>query len=143
MYFLTKASERANKSISYVDEVALEAMAAYHWPGNIRELQNVIERAVVLCEGPYITVADLPHAVAQATFQSPSAQVVDPTSTRPRIGQQFSSSMATRTVIGSETERQQLIAALQRCNGNKAEAARLMGIPRSTFFSKLRRHGLS
>lgn len=143
MYFLTKAAERAGKSISYVDEVALEAMASYHWPGNIRELQNVIERAVVLCEGPYITVADLPHAVAQATFQSPSVQVVDPTSSRPRIGQQFSSTTATRTVIGSETERQQLIAALKRCNGNKAEAARLLGIPRSTFFSKLRRHGLS
>ncbi len=142
MYFLTKAAERAGKSISYVDEVALEAMAAYHWPGNIRELQNVIERAVVLCEGRQITVADLPHSVAQATFLSQSAVVVDPTLSRPRIGQQFSSSTASRVVVGSETERQQLVAALQRCNGNKAEAARLLGIPRSTFFSKLRRHGL-
>ena len=142
MYFLTKASERAGKSISYVDEVALEAMSAYHWPGNIRELQNVIERAVVLCEGRQITIADLPHAVAQATFYPQSAVVVAPTTSRPRIGQQFSSTVATRTVIGSDTERQQLVIALQQCNGNKAEAARLLGIPRSTFFSKLRRHGL-
>jgi transcriptional regulator of acetoin/glycerol metabolism len=50
--------------------------------------------------------------------------------------------VAQRTVIGSEGERQQLVEALQRCGGNKAEAARLLGIPRSTFFSKLRRHGL-
>jgi len=142
MYFLSKAAERAGKSISYVDEVAIEAMAAYHWPGNIRELQNVIERAVVLCEGRQITVADLPHAVAQATFNPQAAVVVDSTATRPRLTQQFSPAVATRSIIGSDTERQQLVAALQRCNGNKAEAARLLGIPRSTFFSKLRRHGL-
>ena len=142
MYFLLKAAERAGKPISYVDEIALEAMAAYHWPGNIRELQNVIERAVVMCEGRQITIADLPHAVAQATFHPRPAEVIDTTATRPRLTQQLSSSIATRSVIGSDTERQQLVTALQRCSGNKAEAARLMGIPRSTFFSKLRRHGL-
>ena len=142
LYFLHKAAERAGKPITYVDEVALEAMAAYHWPGNIRELQNVMERAVVMCDGRQITIGDLPHAVAQATFNPQPAEVIETTSTRPRLTQQFSPAVATRSVIGSDTERQQLVTALQRCNGNKAEAARLMGMPRSTFFSKLRKHGL-
>jgi transcriptional regulator of acetoin/glycerol metabolism len=122
-----------------VDEMALEAMSAYHWPGNIRELQNVIERAVVLCEGHQITVADLPHAVAQATFQPQAPATASPPTPRPRPVPEM---VAQRTVIGSEGERQQLVEAMQRCGGNKAEAARLLGIPRSTFFSKLRRHGL-
>lgn len=139
MYFLAQAAERAAKPVTMVDEMALEAMSAYHWPGNIRELQNVIERAVVLCEGHQVTVADLPHAVAQATFQPQILANSSPAAPRTRPVPEL---VAQRTVIGSEGERQQLVEALQRCGGNKAEAARLLGIPRSTFFSKLRRHGL-
>ncbi len=142
LYFLGLAAERAGKPITSMDEIALEAMSAYHWPGNIRELQNVIERAVVLCEGRQITIADLPHAVAQATFNPVSTTVPALTDARPRVARGLAEAGVTRTVIGSDSERQQLVAALQRCGGNKAEAARLLGIPRSTFFSKLRRHGL-
>lgn len=139
MHFLKAASEREGKSISLVDEVALEAMSAYHWPGNIRELQNVIERAVVLCEGTQITLADLPHTVAQATFQ-PARLPASP-SLRSLSGPRADLPPA-RSIVGSDDERQQLASALQKCGGNKAEAARLLGIPRSTFFSKLRRHNL-
>ena len=142
LHFLLKAAERAGKPITYIDEIALEAMAAYHWPGNIRELQNVIERAVVMCEGRQITIGDLPHAVAQATFNPVSTAEPASAETRPRTPRALAEATVSRTVIGSDTERQQLVAALQRCSGNKAEAARLLGIPRSTFFSKLRRHGL-
>ncbi len=142
LHFLLKAAERAGKPITYIDEIALEAMAAYHWPGNIRELQNVIERAVVMCEGRQITIGDLPHAVAQATFNTVSTAEPASAETRPRTPRALAEAAVSRTVIGSDTERQQLVSALQRCSGNKAEAARLLGIPRSTFFSKLRRHGL-
>ncbi len=142
LYFLTKANERAGKQIGYVDEFALEAMSAYHWPGNIRELQNVIERAVVMCEGRQITIADLPHAVAQATFNPLLVSETHTPESRHRDPRRMAEASTSRTVIGSEHERQQLVAALHRCSGNKAEAARLLGIPRSTFFSKLRRHGL-
>ena len=142
LYFLGLAAERAGKPITYIDEIALEAMSAYHWPGNIRELQNVIERAVVLCEGRQITIADLPHAVAQATFNPVSLTGSDSTEPRPRLPRHHAEAAVSRTVIGSDSERQQLVSALARCSGNKAEAARLLGIPRSTFFSKLRRHGL-
>ena len=142
LYFLGQAAERAGKPITYIDEIALEAMSAYHWPGNIRELQNVIERAVVLCEGRQITIGDLPHAVAQATFNPATSTVPDSSESRSRTPRLHAESAVSRTVIGSDSERQQLVSALARCNGNKAEAARLLGIPRSTFFSKLRRHGL-
>ena len=142
LYFLGQAAERAGKPITYIDEIALEAMSAYHWPGNIRELQNVIERAVVLCEGRQITIGDLPHAVAQATFNPATSTVPDSSESRSRTPRLHAESAVSRTVIGSDSERQQLVSALARCNGNKAEAARILGIPRSTFFSKLRRHGL-
>ena len=142
LYFLGQAAERAGKPITYIDEIALEAMSAYHWPGNIRELQNVIERAVVLCEGRQITIGDLPHAVAQATFNPVLTTGPDSREARSRPPRLLAEAAVSRTVIGSDSERQQLVSALQRCSGNKAEAARLLGIPRSTFFSKLRRHGL-
>lgn len=138
MHFLAQSAQKSGRPIGYFDEAAIEALTAYSWPGNIRELHNVIERSVVMSEGGQITVAELPLAVARATFGVES----------PRLGHEIprrSSSnfaAAERVVIGSADEKQQLIAALERCGGNKAEAARLMGIPRSTFFSRLRRHGL-
>ncbi|HVW03146.1 MAG TPA: sigma 54-interacting transcriptional regulator, partial [Planctomycetaceae bacterium] len=63
LYFLERASSRVGKRITHLDEEALEALRGHRWPGNIRELENVIERAVVLAEGTSITLLDLPPEV--------------------------------------------------------------------------------
>ncbi len=136
MHFLAQSALKSGRPIGHFDEAALEALTAYSWPGNIRELNNVIERAVVMSEGGQITVAELPLAVAKATFGTATPRFGSEPSPR-RLGMS-----SERIVIGSTDEKQQLIAVLERCGGNKAEAARLMGVPRSTFFSRLRRHGL-
>ena len=83
-----------------------------------------------------------PKGDAQATFHPASITGPDSSEARSRTPRLHADAAVSRTVIGSDSERQQLVSALARCNGNKAEAARLLGIPRSTFFSKLRRHGL-
>ena len=64
-FFINKYSEVHHKPVVGVSEEALETMAAYPWPGNIRELENAIERGVILCKGEYITLNDLPHSLTR------------------------------------------------------------------------------
>ena len=66
VYFLNLHAQRIGKPVTHLEPEAVEALAAYDWPGNIRELENVLERAVVLADGPAITVDDLPPELRQA-----------------------------------------------------------------------------
>jgi transcriptional regulator with GAF, ATPase, and Fis domain len=135
LYFLTRAAQRVGKRLSHLDETALEALKRYHWPGNIRELENVIERAVVLSEQESITIQDLPPEILNGGARPVSVLEAKPL-------------RRTRGVPGGSgpgsqlSEREQFVFALQQTGGNKAEAARLLGMPRSTFFSKLKKHAL-
>src|SRR5262249_26339304 len=65
VHFLRRHAQRVGKRVTHLDAPAVEALTAYDWPGNIRELENVIERAVVLADGPAVTRDDLPPEVCQ------------------------------------------------------------------------------
>ena len=141
VYFLKKTASRAGKRRTRFEDDALDALMRYSWPGNIRELQNVIERAIVMAEGDVISVADLPPEI-QSGQRSPRAIAVDRTR---RARDEASSSEEPRGEWIDDdpvVERQALVAALHKCGGNKAQAARLLGLPRSTYFSKLKKHGI-
>ncbi|MFK7990616.1 MAG: sigma 54-interacting transcriptional regulator [Sandaracinaceae bacterium] len=97
---------------------ALEALKEHDWPGNLRELRSVIERAVASADGPAVRLVDLPPLAPAAPF--------DP----------WSGTYA-------EIETRLLRKALERAGGNKSEAARELGLKRTTFLDKLKRHGLS
>ena len=158
VYFLGRHAQRIGKAVTHLDDETVESLVAYDWPGNIRELENVIERAVVLSEGPAITRDDLPDEVRQST----------PQKRRPRTGVGAASAAAagararSRAAGTSRTpppvaataveedwneefvayERQRLSDALNEAQGSQSEAARLLGMPRSTLCSKLKKHGL-
>jgi transcriptional regulator with GAF, ATPase, and Fis domain len=152
--FLRRAAQRTGKSVSHFDELALERLRSHAWPGNIRELENVVERAVVLAESDRITATDLPPQLAgerttrrrERGLPAPvTAARSTPAPPADFYGSDEASLLTEVTnvpVIGSDEERQALKEALARANGNKARAARLMGMPRSTYFSKLKKHGL-
>ena len=132
-------AQRLSKSIQQIEGVALERLKHYAWPGNIRELENAIERAVVLAEGERITLHDLPQEI----LAGPSVWQ----STEHRKAKRISGPATPITTPAEaentlDTELRQLRAALEQCGGNKAEAARLLGMPRSTFFSKLKKFAL-
>ena len=101
-----------------VEQGALEALLAHDWPGNLRELQHVIDRAVARAKGSRVTRTDLP----------PLAGVAPPPD--PFEG------------TWSDVERRLLENALERADGNKSEAARLLDLKRTTFLDKLRKHGM-
>ncbi|MEZ6056245.1 MAG: sigma 54-interacting transcriptional regulator [Planctomycetaceae bacterium] len=153
VHFLRRATERSQKEISHFDERVLDCFLKYHWPGNIRELENAVERAVVLAEKDRITLDDLPlslknHRVPQrrATDNSPllGRSAVQGINTPQRgVVPQASSYAPVAPVIGSDEERMMLEEALAKCQGNKTQAAALLGLPRSTYFSKLKKHGIN
>src|SRR5262249_39995176 len=113
-----------------IDDEALLALRAYHWPGNVRELENAMERAVVVSEGPILTASDLPAEVLQ------SASAVSPVFDNGGWGVRAQRSERHRR------EREALLRALAASAGNKAEAARSLGMARSTLVSRLKKYGL-
>ncbi len=145
-YFVQKFAAACGKRIRAVEDEVLVLLKSYHWPGNVRELENVIERAVVMCDGDTIRVTDFPKELIRAALieeQGPAtASVATALSTAPGNGNGRRRRRQYRWA-GDAVEREELLRALRAAEGNKAEAARRLGMPRSTFISKLKKHGLA
>jgi transcriptional regulator with GAF, ATPase, and Fis domain len=139
MHFLKLAAERCNKAIAQIDDDALAILKSYHWPGNIRQLENVMERAVVVAEGTTLMAADLSEDVVHSVEveSAPPGEDVNGGS----IGTQINSVRRDRSAR-NRLERDQLLRALQVTGGNKAEAARALGMARSTLVSRLKKLGM-
>jgi len=123
-HFLQSFSRQYRVSPKRVTAEALERLTTYAWPGNIRELQNLIERAFALSTAETITLEDLPPAVAG--WVSPEASTHDGAEL-PTLG---------------DAERRLIAAALRKSGGNKKEAARLLGIDRQRLYRKIEKYGL-
>ena len=116
---LEKASAQAGHSLALSD-AALQALAAYPWPGNIRELESVIERAALLCDGQPISLEQLPDAIRQRRAILPGKGLTQPV----------------QSLV--QAERQAIRFACRAAGGNLTEAARLLGIGRTTLWRKLK-----
>jgi transcriptional regulator with GAF, ATPase, and Fis domain len=140
-YFLNLYASRLGKAITGLDDEALAALKSYHWPGNIRQLENAIERAVIIAEGPVIGLAELPMEVKGAiALEEPDEadeQLLD--LSLPELSAAIQAERRKR----DQRERDQLMRALAAARGNKAEAARALGMARSTLLSRLKKLGLA
>ncbi len=116
--FIRHANEELNRNVEGFDSGAAEMLASHSWPGNLRELNNVVKRAVLLTRGSQITTAELTLAMGQIRTDN-VLQLHD-----------------------EDTERQRIITALQQTNGNKAKAARLLGVDRKTIYNKIEKLGI-
>jgi DNA-binding NtrC family response regulator len=130
-HFLDRLSATDRLPRRELSEAALAAMQSYHWPGNIRELKNSIERALVLAVGDRIEPEDL--ALSNLML---SAAVGDETG-QGTAGQPF------RPQPLEQLERDHILATLQSTGGQKSRAAKILGIERSTLDRKLKRYGLT
>ena len=128
-YFLRTLGERMGRRQSRLSEQARQLLLAHTWPGNIRELQNAIERALIAADGHVISAAHLGIGDAALTAGPP-----------PRSS--IAASPAPLTQPLAEVEKQTVVAALTRAKGNKSDAAAALGLSRPAFYRRLRRFGL-
>jgi DNA-binding NtrC family response regulator len=141
--FINDACEDAGRTDRpAVADETLEHLRAYGWPGNIRELKNVIERALVLCDGPEIRPEHLP---LEKMRPLPSAFLTPPAPVRAPGAERESTPTGGMPVINDPrkaAERDRIVAALATCVSNQTRAARLLGMSRRTFVSKLDYYGI-
>ncbi|MEZ5964984.1 MAG: sigma-54 dependent transcriptional regulator [Planctomycetota bacterium] len=133
-HFLQRFRRETGKQVTGVDRDAMDVLVHYHWPGNVRQLENVIERAVVLCPSELITVSDLPaalHALPAAPAGDHAVDLVPPDIHLQPLRKALEA-----------PERLILERALRHHGGNREATARALGINRSTLFHKLRKFGL-
>jgi DNA-binding NtrC family response regulator len=126
-YFLQQFAAENGKPASRFDPAARQAIMAHTWPGNIRELENAIERAVVLSSGEVIATAALPRL---ESGPSTSPADVDPDRVLPL------------KIALEEPEKRILERALASTDGNRQRAAELLEINRTTLFNKMKKYGL-
>ena len=132
------ADDQERGSVPHLSRQAWQAIRSYDWPGNIRELRNVMARAVVLCSEDEILPGHLPLS-RMAARHADVMEVVRPNETplRPK-----SAGSASEGPFEKQTERTQIVEALAACAGNQSRAAKLLGMPRRTFVSKLQTYGI-
>ncbi len=122
-FFIRRATQRYGKTVSKVDPAVLKHFMEASWPGNIRELENLIERAVLLSDGQIITLRSIGVALPGACPQSPEP-------------------VPLRTVM-KEVERGAIREALKESKGSRTKAAKLLGISRRALYIKMSEHGLT
>jgi len=126
-HFLAKYAPRIGRRVAGFEPEALALLRRHAWPGNVRELENVVQQAMVFCEGARVRAEDLPAAVLDA----PAAALPVPSGDR------------SLPDILEDLEAQLVRAAYARAGGVKAEAARLLGIKPSALYYKLEKYGIA
>lgn len=116
--FIKHANKELNRNVEGLDSKAKERIAAYNWPGNLRELNNVMKRATLLASGRYIGVTELEQSMTHIQPQAPT------------------------TLHDEETELQRIEAALKAAGGNKSKAAQLLAVDRKTLYNKMKKYGI-
>ena len=116
--FLKELSAANGGSVTGIEPAALRALENYDWPGNVRQLRNVIEKMVILAAGERLTTADLPFEIVSPSTPQPMAPVP-------------------MTTTLADSERAQVLATLASCRNNKTKAAEMLGISRRTLHRKL------
>lgn len=117
--FLRLANEELGRNIIGFDAKASEMLMRYEWPGNLRELNNVVKRSVLLCRGDKIGVEQLNMSMTN-------------TSTKPKD----------LSLHNINEEKERILSALRSCGGNKSKAAILLGVDRKTLYNKLQKYGI-
>ena len=135
--FLDSAAKLAGRPAPTLSPAAMKLLRSYAWPGNIRELRNTIERALLLCSGDAITPEDLPldkmrgtpvamERVPEAPARAPKIMTAPP----PLLDEE------------SRLDYERIVESLALCNGNQTRAAKLLGMPRRTFCARLKAYNI-
>ena len=140
-YFLTRSAATMGKTITAFSPEARALLARYDWPGNVRELEHIIERAVILAKHPTITADDLPESVRTPT-DLPSVEAQNGQSSLNGAAASPNAAEAALKEALKIPERELILKTLEEVRWNRSEAARRLGVHRSTLYQKIRQLGI-
>ncbi|MEJ2025719.1 MAG: helix-turn-helix domain-containing protein, partial [Deltaproteobacteria bacterium] len=129
-HFLDLYGKRNQKPLKGFDPRAMDMLLKYTWPGHVRELENAVERAVILVPGDYITPKELPLSITEA-YPLKDEMPQDPSASPDTNGRSL-----------EDLEKQAILSTLAAEGGNKSETARKLGITRRTLYKKLEKYGM-
>jgi DNA-binding NtrC family response regulator len=115
---LKRFDSQAGRNITGFSDAASQALRAFDWPGNVRQLQNEIQRAVLMCDGTVVEEKDLSITASTALSDNPDLTLME------------------------AMERNTIIQMLKETNGNKLETAKRLGIGRQTLYNKIKMYGI-
>jgi two-component system response regulator AtoC len=164
-HFIARFNERLKKQVTGIEPAAIERLISHHWPGNIRELENVIERTILFCEGSQIRISDLPGelgvtppqgmavpappsreerapAAAASSGALPAQVPAAPPSSVPQVGEEVGSLKEAVRAETERVERELIQRALDETGGNVTQAARKLKISRKSLQTKMKELGL-
>jgi DNA-binding NtrC family response regulator len=135
-HFLGRLSERIHKTDCRISDAVMQIFRGYSWPGNIRELLNVIERALIVAPGPMILPEHLPlHLLSGGAQTMPAGATM--------LAPSVEASGSDFDLTIEAAERDQIRKALEAAGGKRMEAARLLGLSRRTLYRKLDKYGIT
>jgi two-component system response regulator HydG len=138
IHFIEHYKQKTGRFIAGISKDALQALITYEWAGNVRELENAIERAVIIASGRQIELEDLPEAISKMALRERDRVKVE----RAKAASEGRTTTFEVTVPSSmeEIERQAIEATLDYTDGDKSHAARALGIGRKTLYRKLEQY---
>lgn len=137
-HFLERAARRERKHLRGFDPMALRLLESYGFPGNVRQLENVVSHAVVVARGRELGVADLPQSFLTALELERVATEPEAEETEALVP-----SPAEGVLTLAEVERRHILSVLEGADGNKTRAAKLLGVSRMTLYRKIEEYGLT
>ena len=127
-FFLEKSNQELNKQIDAIDKAVIETFKKYSWPGNIREIKNVVKRLVLLTDGQKITKDALPPEFLNATLN--------------QMNNVSNENIYDLKSVVEQAESETILRALKATNYNKSKCAELLGVDRKTLYNKMNAYGL-
>lgn len=119
-FFLDQANKELDKHLIGFDAKASQALQSYHWPGNLRQMKNIVKRATLLAQGSFITLLELGTELLETPV----------------------SGMTSMALRNEETEKEHILEALRQTGNNKSKAAQLLDIDRKTLYNKLKLYNI-
>ncbi|MBN2361826.1 MAG: sigma-54-dependent Fis family transcriptional regulator, partial [Deltaproteobacteria bacterium] len=132
-HFVKKLAPRTNRHVTGLSDEVVAALLAYRWPGNVREIENAIEQALVFADGPLVERRDLPPFLSGASAPLPAAA--------PTVN--LEDDNRTLDEILESLEKSLILRAFRKAAGVKTETARLLGIKTSALYYKLDKYGVT
>jgi DNA-binding NtrC family response regulator len=140
-HIIGKFNERLKKNIAGITDEALTLLRSHSWIGNIRELENVLERTILFCQGEEIQVSDLPEEITRG----PTGEVVETAASDSSESLELGDDTSLKEIVRAETsrvERELIAKALEETGGNVTQAAKLLKISRKSLQMKMKEFGL-